>query len=539
MRWRSFVLCVVLAAGPAPGCNCGGAAGGPDALVPDSAPPVIPAIWINEVVVMPRHDWSDGGGTPYDATPGNGPISSQDQFVELINAGERTLDLTGWTIELIDSDPSTTTLGVENVVLSEGATLRAFAPGDLLVIGDPAGFASTDVHVVLRDDDGQLVDDVEIGGLTEARDYEGDGIGDGAPAPDANGFARGAFDEAIARPAGAFDTDDDQDDFVKQPATPLTPNEAPEPPDEDVPPQVVARSTGNTWRVLEPLRIQLDEPVDAETVDPALELRRGSGATIGLGFTTFSDDDRVIVINPVGVLPFDADVEVTLRGGDGGVTDLAGNPLAADLVFTVHTEAPPADPAEVRINEICADPQQDWSDDHGGDGAAFSATPGDGDIDPSDEWVELLVLRPGLSDLSGYTLGMYRGTSLIDDARAVTPLMSTSSVIRVFGAGVSVTAVAEGDRVVIGNPASTMPSDFWLELRDAAGALVDVVEVGGNTSDSERGGDAIDDGAPGPGQDGDADGVEDECVARVPDGADTGADGDDFDRAAATLGAAN
>lgn len=491
---------------------------------------------INEVVVTPRRDWSDSAGTPFDSTPGAGAITSTDQFVELINVGPTPVDLRGWTLELIDQEPSTTVLAGHNALyFTAGSSVSALAPGGLAVIGDPVGFAATDVYVVLRDASGRIVDDVEIGGLTLDRDFEGDGIGDGAPGPNLNGYARGAFDEAIARPFGAVDTDNDAADFDKMRATPLALNVMPPPPVETIPPQVLSRSSGTAYRITDAIWIQLDEPVEASTVDGNLTLTVG-GLPIALGFSTFDDNDRIILVNPIGVLPFDADVMVRLNGGATGVRDLAGNPLASDLIFTVHTEAAPPNPALVRINELCADPLQDWNDSSGGDGLPFSPTPGTGMVSPADEWIELHNLRPGVSDLSGYSLVLYRGPSLYAEPRARTALLS--AFVRVFGAGANISDVRMGDRVVVGDPAGVMPPDFWIELRDASGVLVDVVEVGGNSAITDRGGNGINNGAPDPGADATAVDLDSEVVARVPE-TDTGVDVNDFAHAAATLGAMN
>ena len=558
IRWHHAV--VVLAAGAMPACNCtehsasadaadidaddgpdanGGADAAPDAIVPDAEPPLA-QVKINEIVLFPHHDWSDEAGAPYDAVPGaNLPESVRDQFVELRNDGNTTLDLTGWTLEMIDPVGAVTDLDAhDDVVFEAGSTVTAFAPGALLVIGDPVDRGSTDVYVVLRDQYGRVVDDVEVGGLSIARDMEGDGPGDGAPDPGANGYAKGSFSEAVGRPIGAPDTDDDQDDFIHLWASPLAPNLVDPPPVESIAPQVVGYSTGTTFRISAAIRVELDEIIDPFSVDAALSVEVG-GAPVALGFATFDLDDHVIEINPVGVLPFDADIDVTVRGGAGGVRDLAGNPLAADLTFSVHTEDAPANPADVRLNEICGQPQQDWSDDEGGDGLPYSATPGTGTIDSDDEWIEIVNLRPGATDMSGYSVVLYRGTNLIDDPAALTPLDTLNSVVQVIGTGTGVADVRQNDRIVIGDPGGALPPDFWLELRDDSGVLIDTVEVGGNSAGTDHGGDGIDDGAPGPGQDATGADLSSECVARLPDLADTGDEADDFAHTAATPGTAN
>lgn len=549
IRW--YHALVVLAAGAIPACNCTDHSGSADAGDTDAddgadanggadAGPPLAQVKINEVVLFPHHDWSDEGGTAFDAVPGPTlPATVRDQFVELRNAGNVALDLTGWTLEMIDPIGVVTDLDThDDVVFEAGSSLTAFAPGTLLVIGDPADRGSTDVYIVLRDQYGRVVDDVEVGGLSVGRDMEGDGAGDGAPDPGKNGYAKGSFDEAVGRPVGAADTDDDQVDFIHLWASPLAPNLVDPPPVESIAPQVVGYSTETAKRISEAIRVELDEIIDPFSVDAALRVEVG-GAPVALGFATFDLDDHVIEINTVGVLPFDADVFVTVQGGVDGVRDLAGNPLAADLTFSVHTENAPANPADVMVNEICGQPLQDWDDTEGGDGVPFSTTPGTGMVDSDDEWLELVNLRPGVTDMTSYTLIIYRGANLISDPASGTPLDTVESFVQVIGTGTGIADVRQNDRIIIGDPGGAMPPDFWLELRDDSGAVVDTIEVGGNSAGTDHGGDGVDNGAPGPGQDATGADLSSECVARVPDLADSGDEDADFAHTAATLGTAN
>ena len=568
--WRWGLLFGTLIAIPA--CDCGGEVPGAlndadpsgidapdnpsiDAPVPDPNDGGIDAVTtvdsgmpagkivISELVAYPINDWNqtDGGGVPYTVPPGTGQASSIDQFIELQNWGPGAVNMTDWALEVVGSGSVFTTIGEDGVaVVSPGSSITELQPGDFLVIGNPAGSISSDAFVLLRDRFGNIIDDVEIGGLSEGRDREGDGVGDGAPAPDRNGFARGSYEESIARPDGTGDSDDDQADFVAMIATPLAPNIAPPPPVETVPPTVLDYSTGSSFQVTSLLRVELDEQVapvstDADGVVTVL----ADGEPIALGFTTFENDDRVIVINPVGRLPFDSDVSVTVRGGPGGVTDRAGNPLDSDLEFTVHTEPAASDPGAVVINEVCASPVQDWSTDMGGDGTPFSSVVGNGLVTPSDEWVELFVLTPGPVDLRGYELVVYNGPTYFGPARQSMPLASSSPVYVVTGTSTALSAAVQGTRVVIGNPDGVFRSSCYLALRDSAGQLVDTVEIGGVSEDTDRGGDGVDNGAPGPGQSGSSSGVDDETVARVPDGSDTGDDVLDFEHASATISISN
>ena len=543
------LVCGWVAAGAAPACSCGGAVSGDmldGAVAPDGTVSTggdgaagVPQVVLSELVLSPQHDWSDPAGTPFDATPGPDRPHQDDQYVELENRGPDPVDLTGWVLDIRDSSDSRTVLGQDGtLVLSPGSSLDALAPGGLMVIGDPAGQGSTDAYVVLTTAAGEVVDDVEIGGLSPGRDFERDGVGDGAPDAEHNGFARGSFDEAIARPDSAARTGDDQADFVAMPATPLLPNHVDPWVDDGAPLGLVATADSAAFAVTDPLWLTFDQPLDPATVDAAgVVAVSAGGAPVALGFHTFADDDTTLIINPIGRLPFDSDVTVTVLGGTDGARDRAGHPLAATVVATVHTESAPPDPAPVLLNELCASPRQDWDDSSGG-GEPFDASPGGGKVDSYDEWVELLSTGPGPVDLSNWHLIFYEGPNLIQDARQSTRLGGTSPTVRVIGSG-TLDAVEAGDRVVVGNPVGSLTPSVWVELRDDQGVLVNTVELGGNLVDDDRGGDGVANGAPAPGEDASSSGVGDEVVARVPDGIDTGDDVGDFAHAAATLGAPN
>ncbi len=154
------------------------------------------AVLINEVVTFPQQDWS-----------GNGPINQgTDEWVELymVTAG---LDLTGWTIELIDATPvigDLTSTGAFDVSTYTGnGSFNNTAVGDYLVLldVDGGGQMSNNVEILLKDSVGAVVDRVELG--------------NGAP----NGGSSGILDEAVARSPNGVDTDNDANDFVQQKAT--------------------------------------------------------------------------------------------------------------------------------------------------------------------------------------------------------------------------------------------------------------------------------------------------------------------------------
>ena len=519
------------------GASDGGAA---DAITVDGVSPPPARVRLSELILTPVHDWSDASGVNYDPTPGGGAVNGRDELIELVNEDTVAVDLTGWRLEIIDSEASTQVLSASttSIYFSPGSSLTALAPGGFVVIGDPPDSFSTDAFVRLFAPTGELVDDVEVGGNSPARDMEGDGVGDGAPDPTQNGFARGAFEEAIARPAGRADTDVDQADWVAMRATPGAANVPPVFPPELIRPIVLVTPSGSSHQVTAPLQIELSEPILHTSVDASgVVTATSAGVAIPLGFHTFEEDDRVLVLNPIGRLPFDADVTVVVRGGAAGLTDLHGNPLLTDLTFTIHTEPAPLEPGRVLLNELCISPLVDWSDTEGGNLIAYDGVPGTGLVTSVDEWIELRVGGVVPLDLRTWTIVEYTGPSVIQPARAVTRLGDGPT--RVVGTGTGIADVQPGDYVVLGNPSGALLASAWIELRDGSGAIVDAVEVGGNQSASDRGGDGIANGAPGPDLDGSSTTLFDEVVARLPDGVDTGDDVLDWSHAAATPGAPN
>nr|HPQ40763.1 Ig-like domain-containing protein [bacterium] len=175
---------------------------------------------INEVVVDPQQDWNDtegGDGSPFNAVPGTGSVTTSDEWIEIYNASGQTLDINNWSLEMIDTTPETHIIGGGSgteVFFPPSATASSFAPGAYLVIGNPTGSNNMDCYFVLRDSDGNLVDDVEIGD-----DPENDGEGDGAPEPGDDGNADSVANEAVARVPNGMDSNDDPADFTKQTAS--------------------------------------------------------------------------------------------------------------------------------------------------------------------------------------------------------------------------------------------------------------------------------------------------------------------------------
>jgi hypothetical protein len=155
------------------------------------------------------------------------------------------------------------------------------------------------------------------------------------------------------------------------------------------------------------------------------------------------------------------------------------------------------------INEIVADPQRDWNDSGGS-------------VTGADEWVELYNGSGAVLDLSGWALVMTDGTP-------ATELLGSDDAVLTFSASGALSAFQPGQYLVVGNPKGDLNNTVTLELYDARGVLMDRVELGGD----------------GGGPSGNATSNDDEAIARIPNGADTGDDARDFSARPPTPGAAN
>ncbi|MCH8128167.1 lamin tail domain-containing protein, partial [candidate division KSB1 bacterium] len=186
----------------------------------------------------------------------------------------------------------------------------------------------------------------------------------------------------------------------------------------------------------------------------------------------------------------------------------------------------------VLINEVVTDPQQDWTDNSGGNGVQFDSKPGNGTISNTDEWLEIYnagVSAIDLTEGTGWTL------DFIDGSDATLDFQNPGSTVFVFSDGGSLTNFQPGEFLVIGNPPGSMNNDIFLELKNASGTIVDDVELG---DDKESDGDG-DGAADGSSNGGNASSIVDEAIARVPNGIDTDNDVNDFIQQHTTIGFAN
>ena len=143
----------------------------------------------------------------------------------------------------------------------------------------------------------------------------------------------------------------------------------------------------------------------------------------------------------------------------------------------------------VVINEFTVDPQQDWDKS--------------GVISSTDEWFELYNNGNSAVDLTGWRLWLEDTTN---ETQALSGAMSAGSYL------------------VVENPTGQQNNEGRLVLYDNNNNIIDSVTYGGwNDGD-------ISNNAP----DGNADSINNECLAREPNGADTGIDADDFIKTACT-----
>jgi hypothetical protein len=136
-------------------------------------------IAVTEVVTTPLRDWGDSepAGLPFDAWPGGGTVSETDEWVELVNRGDRAIDLTAVPVEVraVDATPSITVVrGAPGLYFGSGGTLEAWGPGEALVVRLRGNMASRDLGIEVWVGEEPL-DAIAIG--------EG-GVADGGAPPD-------------------------------------------------------------------------------------------------------------------------------------------------------------------------------------------------------------------------------------------------------------------------------------------------------------------------------------------------------------------
>ncbi len=536
------------------------------------------SILINEVVTEPQQDWSSADF--YNANPG-GSGGSNDEWIELYIATD-DLDLNDYTIELRDGTDvigdltSSGAFQSSNYFSLTGGRFTKTKAGDYLILGNVSGGAINNTNDTIQIRNGSMIIDQVI-------------IGGSGTAPSGN--SNDATDESVARIPNAADTYDNSADFVltratlaasNAPSGTVVINEVVTDPFTDWETNGFDGSDGGVSATAE-----TDEWVELYIGTSGLNLtgwtislEDGSGdivdqslaaggaftvsnyITSGSGsFINTEAGDYLVLGNPVGsgTTQMNNDVQITLKDASGTTIDqvklgggtgeapsgsnsafnseaIARYPNAtdsgtddADFIQTRPTLGSTNSPVgTVVINEIVTDPQQDWSTNN------FDGTIGDNALTDSDEWIELYIATDSVN-LTGWTMTIDDGVTPDVDNSVITTAGSFGDTIYFSNNSGSFANTRAGDFYVLGNAAGAMNNDVLITLRDASGNIIDEVELG-----DDEAGDGAGDGAPdGSANGGDATGISDEAIARIPNGTDTDNDVNDFAAVPASLGAMN
>ncbi|MBU1148911.1 lamin tail domain-containing protein, partial [Patescibacteria group bacterium] len=162
-----------------------------------------PTVLISEVCTDPQSDWSTN---EFSGVPGVEAITSSDEFIEIVNVSDQSIDLTSWTIRIEDSAVDIDEIDASLVKNEENeGDITQFPVGHYYVLGNPVGSLNNDVRVELIDNNNQVVDVVSLGDFA-----------DGDPEDNAvDGNASSEQDEVLARNYNNQDTDVDKADWQK------------------------------------------------------------------------------------------------------------------------------------------------------------------------------------------------------------------------------------------------------------------------------------------------------------------------------------
>lgn len=257
-------------------------------------------------------------------------------------------------------------------------------------------------------------------------------------------------------------------------------------------------------------------------------LGQPNGSTMDETVTIVLRDDVSAIVDQVIIA---AGSGTMFTGASTGITDEAVSRIpngqdtdieADDFVLTQSTLGANNSPTgTILINEVITDPQQDW------EGVGFASTPGvtGGNTQGTDEWIELYIGTTGLN-LTKWTINADDGVPFSGDltSRDATGTGAFQEIVYT-GSG-SFTSTVAGDYLVLGNPqgSEAMNNEVTITLTDPYGTTIDVVEIASGS---------------GTGFDGNASGLDDESVCRIPNGQDTDVEADDFVQTRATIGANN
>lgn len=124
-------------------------------------------IVITEVVTDPQQDHNEssgGNGVLFDFFPGNGSVTTSDEYIEIYNGTEESVDLSGWSLNMVDDNTQKQTLDDSgwHHSFSKDGSLDSFQPGEVLVLGNPNGSLNNTVLIELADANGEIIDSIDI-----------------------------------------------------------------------------------------------------------------------------------------------------------------------------------------------------------------------------------------------------------------------------------------------------------------------------------------------------------------------------------------
>lgn len=539
---------------------------------------------INEIISAPQRDWdADGGGTPFDGTPGIGAAGNDDELVELKNTSGAILDLTDCVLDLADStrekfafttsdapaSPYVRVFDENGALFGTASDIDEVPAGGYVVVGNPPGTMNvTDVAVSLVDSlgalDSVLVDPGASSLIDEATARFPDGADTGVDTDDFSpltatpGRKNGTLCTVNAGDAVLNEviTDPQQDWNNDAGGTPFDGTAGLGTADADDELIEIKNTTGGpidlvgcvlTMTDTTPEKLVL-QAQDAPA-EPYVRVFDDTGAQVGTatalgavpagGYVLVGDPPGSLnnaitlgLTHDLGVLDaltVDANADGLLDQSAARFPDGADTDVDADDIFPLRATPGrgngarcPLAVGDAVINEVVSDAQQDW--DHDGAGTAFDGTPGGGLVDSDDELIELANTSGAEADFVGCVLEMTDSSS---ERMVLQPLDAPADpYVRVFdaagtlvGTATALSNVPIGGFVLIGDPPATLNNDVIISL----------------LSDAEIDGQSFGDDAP----DLNASSIEDEAAARLPNGADTDVGADDFKLQRATPGANN
>ena len=110
------------------------------------------AVALREFVATPRSDWGDSEprGEPFDESPGQGTVSSADEWLELVNASESAIDIaaSGLRILTLDRTPTETIVARAPALrFGDGGDATAWRPAEALVVRPRGDMTQSDLVI--------------------------------------------------------------------------------------------------------------------------------------------------------------------------------------------------------------------------------------------------------------------------------------------------------------------------------------------------------------------------------------------------------